>query len=123
VSRKLKLTTVNDPAEQALAISKVRKAIEIYDSETQLTILRDTYTSIANERTADTIQKFKIGDRVWWNSKWGRKIHGVVTKINQKTVSISTINVGGDDTSLTGQKWTVSPSLLYHYETDVSKRQ
>jgi hypothetical protein len=47
---------------------------------------------------------FDNGDRVQFNGKYGRKIVGSITKINQKTIKVK-----ADDT---GVMWTVSPSLL-----------
>jgi hypothetical protein len=44
-----------------------------------------------------------IGDKVQWDSKYGRIEQGTITKVNSKTVKIMTTS---------NQMWNVSPSLL-----------
>lgn len=45
----------------------------------------------------------RVGDKVQWNSKYGKVIQGTITKVNLKTIKISTTTDGN---------WSVSPSLL-----------
>ena len=49
------------------------------------------------------VYTFRVGDRVEWDSKYGRTDRGVVTKINQKTVSLRADS---------GVLWKVSANLL-----------
>jgi hypothetical protein len=49
-----------------------------------------------------TTFKFAIGDQVKFQTREGRAVEGFISKINRKTIKVST---------LTGQ-WKVSPSLL-----------
>ena len=53
---------------------------------------------------------FKRGDQVSFE-RYGETIHGRVTRLNQKTVSIEEAN---------GQRWTVSPQCLSH-TMDITK--
>jgi nitrate reductase alpha subunit len=46
---------------------------------------------------------FRIGDKVKWNSKYGRIEQGTITKVNSKTIKVTTTS---------NQMWNVSPSLL-----------
>lgn len=46
---------------------------------------------------------FRPGDKVQWDSKFGRVEHGTITKVNTKTIKITTTS---------NQLWNVSPSLL-----------
>lgn len=45
---------------------------------------------------------FRVGDKVAFTAKTGKTVTGTITKINQKTVSLRTIDAN----------WKVSPSLL-----------
>lgn len=47
---------------------------------------------------------FDNGDRVQFDGKYGRKVVGSITKINQKSIKVKADG--------TGVMWTVSPSLL-----------
>ena len=47
---------------------------------------------------------FKIGEKVWFESKGRRKIMGTLVKYNQKTVTVITEQ---------GEHWNVSPHLLF----------
>ena len=47
--------------------------------------------------------KFNIGDTVEFDGKYGSVVRGVITKINTKTIKL---------TSTTGVKWNVSVGLL-----------
>ena len=49
------------------------------------------------------ISKTSQGDKVKWMSKYGRTIEGTITKVNTKTIKVSTSSDG---------QWSVSPSLL-----------
>lgn len=46
---------------------------------------------------------FRVGDKVQWNSKYGRLEQGTITKINHKTIKVITTS---------NQQWSCSPSLL-----------
>lgn len=46
---------------------------------------------------------FQIGQRVWFESPEGEKVAGLLTRYNQKTVTVVTED---------GQRWNVSPGLL-----------
>jgi hypothetical protein len=46
---------------------------------------------------------FMVGEKVSFDSKYGTKVEGTITKINSKTIKL---------TSTTNQRWTVSPALL-----------
>lgn len=46
---------------------------------------------------------YRIGDKVKWDSKYGRVEYGTITKVNSKTVKVMTSS---------NQLWNVSPSLL-----------
>lgn len=48
--------------------------------------------------------KFTKGDRVGFQTKDGDTLEGVVLRLNKKTVSVLTDS---------GQRWNVSPGLLY----------
>lgn len=53
-------------------------------------------------RESATAGTFLVGDRVSFMAKDGRKVTGVVVKINTKTIKVKSIDMG----------WAVSPSLL-----------
>jgi len=59
-------------------------------------------------RTHASMLEFSIGERVCFQPDDRPVISGIVTKYNQKTVSIVTE---------TGERWNVSPSLLRRAET------
>ncbi len=46
---------------------------------------------------------YRVGDKVQWDSKYGRIEQGTVTKVNSKTIKVITTS---------NQIWNVSPSLL-----------
>lgn len=45
---------------------------------------------------------FQVGDSVYFNDKRGAKVTGTITKVNRKTIKVTTM----------GGNWSVSPSLL-----------
>lgn len=109
--------------EEAKCISKIRSILDEnkYNTDTQLTIIRDVYTIIRDEFLYNTASKFKVGHKVWFVAK-GKKVHAVITKINQKSVSVMTVDppecIPSNLMTPSGIKWNVSPPLLNHYEID-----
>jgi len=59
-------------------------------------------------RTHVSMLEFSIGERVCFQPEHRPVISGIITKYNQKTVSIVTE---------TGERWNVSPSLLRRADT------
>jgi hypothetical protein len=81
--------------------------LETYeDCEEALALIR----ARAKMLTSSNASKFFIGQRVWFMSKrtGGVRIEGTVIRINKKSLSVHTDNMG---------KWTVGPSLLNPCET------
>jgi hypothetical protein len=58
---------------------------------------------IAQARSTSLMVHFTRGDRVEFQAPDGRKLEGIVLRLNKKTVSVNT-----DD----GRQWNVSPGLL-----------
>ena len=52
----------------------------------------------------DTARMFRKGDIVWFTTRDGRNVDGIVTKVNTKSVSLKAAG--------TGTIWRVTPSLL-----------
>ena len=50
------------------------------------------------------LEKFALGDLVFFDSEDGSRIKGVVTKINRKTISVQTKDQG---------RWRVSPMFVH----------
>lgn len=57
---------------------------------------------------------FSIGERVSFRAEDGSKVKGIITKYNQKTVTVVTES---------GQRWKVSPSFLQKTESSTVKGQ
>lgn len=58
---------------------------------------------LSQAKSTTLMARFGIGDRVCFQSPDGRELHGVVTRLNKKTVSVDT-----DD----GHHWNVAPGFL-----------
>ena len=54
-------------------------------------------------RTHEKMLDFQIGQPVWFESPAGDKVKGILTRYNQKTVTV---------VSEDGQRWNVSPGFL-----------
>jgi len=52
----------------------------------------------------DTARMFRKGDIVWFTTRDGRNVDGIVTKVNTKSISLKAAG--------TGTIWRVTPSLL-----------
>jgi hypothetical protein len=63
-------------------------------------------------RTHSQMLKFKIGDRVCFQPEGREMLTGMLTRYNQKTVSVITDN---------GQQWNVAPSFLKSHEKTVAQ--
>ena len=88
--------------EKEIDMSTVTKAIYDIDSMEELRIIMNIVNMRFKELQARAAQSFVRGDTVTFTTKHGQKITGVVTKINQKTVSVKTPT----------SEWKVSGSLL-----------
>lgn len=60
-----------------------------------------------DRNTSNLTRQFRIGDTVEWDSKYGSKMSGRITKINNKSIKVLVNN---------GDIWTVSPGLLRKVE-------
>jgi uncharacterized protein YxjI len=65
---------------------------------TMIALIRDRQRSLQVEIGSS----FRVGDSVYFNDKRGAKVTGIISKVNRKTIKVTTPN---------GQ-WSVSPSLL-----------
>jgi hypothetical protein len=54
--------------------------------------------------------QFRVGDKVWFDTKTRGIIHGVIVKMNAKSVKVQTD---------AGMQWTVGPNLLNKDTTKV----
>lgn len=72
-------------------------------TQNDLSLIRQAYNMAAKRIQVRAANKFYIGDRVWFMSKKGGKVTGIVTKINAKSIHVRTDG---------GAAWRVSPSLL-----------
>lgn len=71
--------------------------------QSELKLLADLYNSQSRFIQGNMASTFRVGDKVKWMSKYGRTIEGTITKVNTKTIKVSTSSDG---------QWSVSPSLL-----------
>jgi hypothetical protein len=58
---------------------------------------------ISQARSTSLMANFTVGDRVGFQAPDGRRLEGIVLRLNKKTVSVAT-----DD----GHQWNVAPGLL-----------
>lgn len=63
----------------------------------------DRILLLANDRTKEQLEKFQVGQIVWFLHS-GKQVYGEVIKCNRKTVSVL-----ADD----GVRWRVAPSFLH----------
>jgi len=61
---------------------------------------------LARSRSARQLNKFNIGDRVWFEGNDGEKIRGIVTRLNIKTASVMTAT----------HRWNIPPRFLRKIE-------
>ena len=73
------------------------------------TTIRNAWKVLENEKQYQAAVQFRLNDSVYFTDKYGRKIVGMIEKINPKNIKVR-VKKG----SVTGQDvvWTVSPSLL-----------
>ena len=73
------------------------------------TTIRNAWKVLENEKQFQAAVQFRLNDSVYFTDKCGRKIVGMIEKINPKNIKVR-VKKG----SVTGQDvvWTVSPSLL-----------
>jgi signal transduction histidine kinase len=73
------------------------------------TTIRNAWKVLENEKQFQAAVQFRLNDSVYFTDKYGRKIVGMIEKINPKNIKVR-VKKG----SVTGQDvvWTVSPSLL-----------
>lgn len=83
-------------------MSTVTKAIFAIDSLDELREAQNALNVRFRELQRRAAVSYRIGDTVKFQSKTGKTISGTVTKINQKTVSVRTVD----------SNWKVSASLL-----------
>lgn len=95
-------------AENAQFLALVKK---MNDSELRAasTTIRNAWKVLENEKQFQAAVQFRLNDSVYFTDKYGRKIVGMIEKINPKNIKVR-VKKG----SVTGQDvvWTVSPSLL-----------
>lgn len=95
-------------AENAQFLALVKK---MNDSELRAasTTIRNAWKALENEKQFQAAVQFRLNDSVYFTDKHGRKIVGMIEKINPKNIKVR-VKKG----SVTGQDvvWTVSPSLL-----------
>ena len=95
-------------AENAKFLELVNK---MNDSELRAasTTIRNAWKVLENEKQFQAAVQFRLNDSVYFTDKYGRKIVGMIEKINPKNIKVR-VKKG----SVTGQDvvWTVSPSLL-----------
>ena len=77
------------------------------------TTIRNAWKVLENEKQFQAAVQFRLNDSVYFTDKYGRKIVGMIEKINPK-INPKNIKVRVKKGSVTGQDvvWTVSPSLL-----------
>lgn len=68
---------------------------------------------LAQMRTHSKMLQFSVGDRVTFTGEGSRSVSGILTRYNQKTVTVIADN---------GQRWNVSPGLLSKAETTETRR-
>jgi hypothetical protein len=95
-------------AENAQFLALVKK---MDDSELRAasTTIRNAWKVLENEKQFQAAVQFRLNDSVYFTDKYGRKIVGMIEKINPKNIKVR-VKKG----SVTGQDvvWAVSPSLL-----------
>lgn len=83
-------------------MSTATKAIFAIDNMDELHEAQSALNVRFRELQRDKAREFRVGQKVCFRSSYGDIIHGAVSKVNLKTV---TVNSGL-------QRWKVSPSLL-----------
>ena len=73
------------------------------------TTIRNAWKVLENEKQFQAAVQFRLNDSVYFTDKYGRKIVGMIEKINPKNIKVR-VKKG----SVTGHDvvWAVSPSLL-----------
>ena len=73
------------------------------------TTIRNAWKVLENEKQFQAAVQFRLNDSVYFTDKYGRKIVGMIEKINPKNIKVR-VKKG----SVTGQDvvWAVPPSLL-----------
>ena len=94
-------------------VAAAHQAIRAIDNLDDLKRVSDSLRRHWNVLTAESAREFRVGDRVEFQTKDGRRVIGTVDKINRKTVGVTP-----DDG---GAGWRVGPSILK--PTDVSYRE
>ena len=81
----------------------LRKELNKIECTAELHEVYDYLKIIQHKIIVQTSLAFNVGDTVNFDSRDGTRIQGIITKVNQKTIKV---------TSSTGVKWKVSPNLL-----------
>ena len=76
--------------------------LSIEECKTLYNRLAKRHNQLLQEKRTKILEGFRINQPVCFNSKYGEKIVGTVTKINRKTCTVATKN----------GNWRVSASLL-----------
>jgi hypothetical protein len=77
-------------------------------------LIHERLKLMAQVRSTILMSQFSIGDEVWFDSRDGRRITGVVSKLNKRNTQV----LAGD-----GHIWTVYPGFLQRLKTSESDGQ
>lgn len=83
----------------------ISEVLKIEDEQTlrQLnTVIVSKLNNMRANKTLNAMSKFRVGNKVEFQSKQGRTLQGRVTKINQKTINVDT----------PAGEWRVAPTFL-----------
>ena len=82
-------------------IKKFTDIVNKMDSQDSQLLIQ-IWKNAQNMKSANKAAEFRKGNNVQFKNKYGEKIVGVVTKVNRKTIAVSTSE----------GNWKVSPNLL-----------
>jgi hypothetical protein len=85
----------------------LRKELNKIETSAELHEVYEHLKSIQNKIVIRNSLQFNIGDKVEFDSKRGYKVEGTVTKVNQKTIKLTSTKGG-----TVGTRWNVSANLL-----------
>lgn len=66
--------------------------------------VKERFTQLQQQKSYQALTKSKVGDRVTFTTLEGRKVNGIITRLNKKSVTLQ------EDGNL--MDWRVSPTLL-----------
>lgn len=66
--------------------------------------VKERFTQLQQQKSYQALTKYKVGDRVTFTTFEGRKVNGIITRLNKKSVTLQ------EDGNL--MDWRVSPTLL-----------